>query len=311
MLRFAVLFVVAAACASAQVPIPNFPQGCEVIKFADGAKVSYLDAERKELSIRDGSLCTRYAPYGWEETLELQLGEGASAYRELIEKAVELWNEAVTAPGRKPLITISNKRVTNYRLPSSFWEDTYYHSDALGDGENVIYFMSSSEDDARRGVTYVWWRTENTERLIEADVFINTWPEEEFGRNNLSITRLLTDWDGTNGMYARINGSFQIILHEIGHAIGLAHIPVKGNIMSRDYMPRVVDQWAATATMFKIDNSHLYPGQIPFLYPHEFTHPYEVIHELGRRARKEQKFFTDHARLGEQEKMALTCIYEY
>ena len=34
------------------------------------------------------------------------------------------------------------------------------------------------------------------------------------------------------------------MLHEIGHLLGVNHVPVSGNIMSYNYMPRMIEIWA-------------------------------------------------------------------
>ena len=47
-----------------------------------------------------GTLCSFYAVAGWESPLKLHLGEGADEYRDLIERAVEVWNETVKLPSR-------------------------------------------------------------------------------------------------------------------------------------------------------------------------------------------------------------------
>ena len=42
--------------------------------------------------------------------MKLHLGEGADEYRDLIERAIEVWNETVKLPSREPLIEIVDER---------------------------------------------------------------------------------------------------------------------------------------------------------------------------------------------------------
>ena len=49
--------------------------------------------------------------------MKLHLGDGAVEYRELIERAVAVWNEAVNLPSGDPLIEIMDERPFNYYLP--------------------------------------------------------------------------------------------------------------------------------------------------------------------------------------------------
>ena len=77
---------------------------------------------------------------------------GVAEYRELIERAVEVWNETVRLPSREPLIEIIETRPTNYLLQSSFWSNTSeYGRENLEDDESVIYFKPSGEDETAAG----------------------------------------------------------------------------------------------------------------------------------------------------------------
>ena len=105
-----------------------------------------------------GNLCSTYARAGWEETMRLHLGEGASEYLDLIEMAVEVWNEAVTPRSGEPLIEIVEYRPENYLLSESFWADTDTEGRAnVHDGENVIYFKPATEDESEFwGLAWHW-----------------------------------------------------------------------------------------------------------------------------------------------------------
>ena len=49
-----------------------------------------------------------------------------------------------------------------------------------------------------------------------------------------------------------------------------------------------------------------------FVYLHSRIRPYmSIVEEVHEEAFESMEFFTQNAKLGEQEKMALTCIYQY
>lgn len=268
---------------------------------------------RTDIKISGGNLCAMYAPAGWGKTVRLALGQGSSHYMEWIKLAVNLWNGAAafTQGWKGPLIEIDYERPENYRADRSVFTGDLEAAREVRDGQNVIYFMPNYSQRTHHGLAWRWEDPGSPGQIGESDVFINTWAEETYGRNSLSITSLLSDWDGIYGMYARIDASFAIILHELGHVVGLNHIPTKGNIMSRDYMPRVVDQWAVVAALYKLTSPEVEPEDLAFMYPHRYVQPYEALHPQAERARREQKVFTEHARLGGVEKMLLSCLYEY
>ena len=329
MLRLTLLLLVAALTASAQTAVP-IPFGeCGFRDLDNGAiapKVAI--GEPNEFAIPQGDLCEMYTfEAGWEETMKLKLGEGAEDYLPLIEQAVKVWNETVRLPSREPLIKISNSRPTNYRLSRSFWDDPDAEADEnLDDEENVIYFNPSSDEDSYRGTTWVQWY-KSSRRMADADIYINTSAEEEFGPD-LARTKLIIDYPGLFagddeygedwgwGAYAMVNATYIVILHELGHAVGLKHIPVNGNVMSRDFMPGVDEQWVATLAAFwrfreRNDALRGEYGHRPlplFNRTHDSMFPYLIFAE-GQRETVD--LFTATARLGAQEKMALACIYEY
>ena len=48
-----------------------------------------------------------------------------------------------------------------------------------------------------------------------------------------------------------------------------------------------------------------------FVYRHSRISPYMSVGQQNEEFLEMMDFFTENAKLGEQEKMALTCIYEY
>ena len=168
--------------------------------------------------------------------MKLHLGEGAEDYLELIELAVEVWNEAVNLPSRDPLIEIVQETPQTYWLQDSFWSDAATHTrDNLKDDESVIYFKPSTEEEGKYwGYTRYQWNIREG-KMIEADIYINTSDEEDFPGDTLVLTKKIVDVDAYYGAYSLYNKTYAVILHELGHAIGLGHIPVSGNVMGRDF----------------------------------------------------------------------------
>ena len=315
-----VMLLVAAVAANAQTPMP-FPVGeCSVSDDTGGRVNEDEGAYQSKFKIpggigivfNPGTLCETYARYGWEETMNLHLGEGASQYRKLIELAVQVWNETVNLPSGEPLIEIVDEQPKNYYLPDSFWTDTNTHGSVnLDDGQNVIYFKPSAERDGSPwGLA---WSQSARGRMEDTDIYINTFDEESQPEYTLVLTKKLFDMPGnaSYGAYITYRKTYSVILHEIGHAVGLKHIPVNGNVMSRDFGAGGVDQWSAGIAIDLLDVP--FPSQEDY-----FVHLNSAVSSrylrLSKRMEKwrgEAAFFTLRGKLGEQEKMALTCIYEY
>ena len=311
-LMLATLLVVAALEATAQIPLPNAPGKCGVVEIPDGESTKPIHAGRKALFGLGGGFCSEHTRVGWEETMRLQLGQGAEEYLPLIEQAVKVWNQAVGAEGQEPLIEIIKTRPVNYQLSSSFWENW----DKIGaesyenrqDGENVIYFKPSTVEGSPGGFA---WPRYYFNRMIESGMYINTADAEEYGPN-LARTRKIIDVDSWHGIYAYINATYQVILHEIGHAVGLKHIAATGNIMSRDFPAGAADQWLAAMSMYQIvtaGESGSLASLDRFITRNTNVFPYMIV--TREQTIELMDFYTKTARLGEQEKMALACIYEY
>ena len=315
MLRITVLLVVAAVFATAQIPMPRPIGKCAITGVeATGRGVSGRQSKFKipgtvVYRVLPGTLCSQYAVAGWDDTIKLHLGEGAEEYRDLIERAAAVWNETVRLPSGGPLIEIVAARPATYVLQSSFWSNsTDYGSENLGDDESVIYFKPAMPGETHNwGVTwYQWFKTE----MVQADVYINTADEENRPGRTLILTKKLVDVGDSHAAYALSNKTYSVILHELGHAVGVGHIPVSGNIMSRDFGGGGIDQWTAALALELFGNS--FPIRNRFVYRHSNLSRYmSLINSVHTDALEIVGFFTDNAKLGEQEKMALTCIYQY
>ena len=316
-LLYLLTMLVFAPLATAQTPAP-FPIGeCTTVNVEeDPGDPEGFDFQREEyripgeIIVLPGNFCSEYAYFGWEETMQLYLGEGADEYRELIELAVKVWNETVNLPSREPLIEIVETWPTNYWLPESFaWSMDHRYEvgrNYRDDGESVIYFAPFEEEATSWGAA---WRRSRSGNMVQTDIYINTEDEESVPEETLVLTKKLVDVDSSYGAYAIYNKTYEVILHEIGHAVGLRHIPVNGNVMSKDFGAGGIDQWAATVA-FDLFN-HSSPRRHKFVYRNSEIYPYMSVDNEYSEMLKKSEFFTNNAKLGEQEKMTLTCIYEY
>ena len=320
------VLLVAAAAATAQTPIPLPIGECSTgdateVTAAGGGYGQSEFVIPPDLGIVvgvaavPGSLCSAYAHAGWEETMQLHLGEGAEDYLPLIERAVEVWNETVNLPTGEPLIEIAEASPENYLLPESFWlEREQYGVENLDDNESVIYFKPARPEDGVRlwGLTWYEWELSDitsSPEMIKADVYINTNHEEKYAPATLILTKKIADVDSTYGAYALYNKTYSVILHELGHAVGLGHIPVNGNVMGRDFGAGGLDQWSAPIAL-ELFNA-LTPRQNKFVFSHSQMAPYTKIGEHNEELHDLVNLFTENAKLGEQEKTALACIYQY
>lgn len=182
----------------------------------------------------------------------------------------------------------------------------------------MIYFTPSREFTRTFGLANVWTTTFGN-RIVEADVFINTQFEEEEGYPVAEIGKL-SGYDGPYGVWLYYNSAYITILHELGHALGLGHIPVSGNIMSYSRWENFRGQWEAPMALY-INMLHERFGKEATV--NDFFVDHEEFNRIGSvqytrwmpitnaRARILTNFYTSKLRLGELEKMLLACSYEF
>lgn len=311
-MKTTILFLFATLAVSAQTSNSHQPEWCGFRppeRLAPKADV----LEPNQYAIPRGDLCEMYTyERGWEETMVLQLGEGAEQYRQQIQRAAFLWNTTSATRYGTPgsLIRISDERPSDFRLPSSFWEREV--DNWQSDGENVIYFKPSNDASAARGTAWNFYQTYDRDRVTESDVFINTRMEEEYGADQMWTTRVYSH-DHEYGVYVYTDRIYTLLIHELGHALGLSHIPVKGNWMSYSLNPNLKEQWEAPAALYaNLILSYLGGEEAlknDFFVDHiENTFPRTPQNE---RQRILMRFYSSLVRLGDMDKMMLACIYEF
>ena len=169
--------------------------------------------------------------------LQLYLGDGAREHLETIREAVRAWNRLLV---RNPIVL--HEDTVSYALsplpPNSEAASTFY-----GDGTSVLYF---SPKRTLSPFGYVLARQETDAdghtHLTEADVFIWSQPGPA---SELDLLIALQ--------------------HELGHALGLSHTVISGNVMSHNYRPAIEDAvtpFIVLGILPDYDDANLQPGEL-------------------------------------------------
>ena len=160
----------------------------------------------------DDWICATYTfRVGWRSPMDLYLGQGSETRLSLVKEAVAAWNGLLA----KTLINLHETPTASALHASHPNEEGA--SDYYNDGRSLIYF-SAPGPSGQFGYTLSRHSIQNEKlyEITESDIFV--WVPD----GGISDTDLLI-----------------AIQHEIGHAIGLDHIPISGNIMSHDYRPAI------------------------------------------------------------------------
>ena len=314
--RAAVAALVLSSVASAQTAIHEHPR-CGGVMVSSQAGNRPLPLEPRNFAVGVRGLCSEYATSGWEATMHLHLGEGASDFLPQIEMAVDLWNTALEGFTQRPVINIiQNVRPKTYRLSSNFWRNRNTQSERLvDDGQSVIYFKA----DENAGTSgFARWRWDYSDRLREADVYINTAHVVEYGPH-LFDTHEVLRYNDTQSVYAWVDSIYLTVLHELGHLLGIGHIPVSGNIMSYNYMPALASRWKIPMALYVSGVAEMRqrltgwsdPSTLPFVYQKRDDRSSFLMAVTRDSTLNDMQIFTSSVTLGEQDRMALMCIYDF
>lgn len=296
-----------------EAPVLGPPKECGGVKTVDIGFEDQLLPQPRYFRIGSSGLCSEYTSYGWEKPMNLHLGEGASEHLPMIRRAVDLWNRALMGFNRDSVIRIeTNERPENYTLDNGFWENgpSSVSRELVDDGQSVIYFKASGPGSRSAGYAHRRWNP-SARTMVEADAYINTYWAEEYGVTY--YTQEVYRMDEDMAVFARVDDLFLTILHEIGHMLGLAHVPVSGNIMSYNYMPRMIEIWAPVIALRDRFSPIEWEDRGMVSDPSDLNAWYslDLTTERGRYLKPLIEMYTNTATLGEQDKVALMCVYDF
>ncbi len=154
-------------------------------------------------------------------------------------------------------------------------------------------------------------------------MYINITDWQEYGPYLYRTQEVLNIED--HYVHVVVDSTYLTVLHEIGHALGLQHVPVSGNIMSYNYMPRMKDLWlpAMTAELFRraelsysieqvfASNDNFSPLLSAFATTDADYGSYMYSEDLDDMEKAMMFLFTESAGLGEQDRMSLLCAYDF
>lgn len=172
-----------------------------------------------------------------------------------------VYGQRISWKTREPIDIVINTEVPAQLRPAIYraaktWEDqigqklfniiensSQASSGPSKDGKNGIYFLSTWEADRKseQGRTSVYWAAD---QIMEADIRINASQFSFYDKDHSALV-LARSTDGTVSAYASQDGyNFEaLILHELGHLIGLKHSELSASVMATHlsaYTDRVV-----------------------------------------------------------------------
>ena len=252
------------------------------------------------------SFCDKYTFFrsAWHRPMNLYVSRNATNHQVAVtRRAVQRWNMLF----RRNVISFRGRHA--YKIASRYtWRNhPKKDNDAFGfqannDGASIIYFLpqyaefNSNLDAGWDGIAtfttqhYVVYRDPNTgdtlttRQIREADIYIK----------------------GGSFNSAQPFQQIALVMHEIGHALGLAHIPISGNIMSYSEEAAIIQilrPFVVTMDEYLDDNTNLV-GNIDNIPTREWLNFLNSDEALQRMS---YDLMTPQA----QDKTALMCLYDF
>ena len=318
-----------ATTALCDTPIEHDGNYCEGPFYLDPGSekvTASLLPEPQSFRVSNSGLCSEYAYGGWDNPLRLYMGEGAQEYKGILWDAIEVWNDALIGFNRTRIIELYSFGIKREpTLPENFWDDPHSIAEQNGrDGRSVIYFKPDTTGNRLFSFAHLRQNASRT-RMLKVDIYINTTHEERYDAPIVETHAVMPLDDGYS-MYTIVNATFSTILHELGHALGILHIPVSGNIMSYRFMPGTAESWKPSmvaTSVFAIvlqgafqalsgadvDEIELDYSKFPFAYRDSAMHPRMYLR--SEQMISAMRLFDQTIKLGEQDKMALLCSYQF
>ena len=301
-------FVIPAALALATAmegQIPITPMQCGGVRVLDSAESHEL--QPRAFGIQDRGFCSQYTLGGGLETpLNLYLGEDSEDHSTWIAQAASEWSLAM---GFNPGINVvRGRRPATFSVPDSAWRDgSRIPARNAQDGQSVIYIKNERGDDLAHGFAHVRMSRGRGDRIEEADIYIKA--PGITGTKRMAVTHGTGYVDREHSVYSVVDDLYAVILHELGHAVGLEHIGGAGNLMS--LLPSTSGPWSRFS-MQLYAMGRMQATVDPLTVPYVFR-----IDSMRSRMPVDTKkmheawvAFSFGLEPGPQDRTALMCIYE-